>query len=53
MGPVTTGGKKRMTRVAPNTLNSADNTRYRRPAHATPRQAYGSRSASPFGAMAA
>ena len=53
MGPVTTGGKKRMTRVAPNTLNSADNTRYRRPAHATPRQAYGSRSTSPFGAMAA
>ena len=53
MGPVTTGGKKRMTRVGPNTLNSADSTRYSRPAHATPRQAYGSRSASPFGAMAA
>ena len=39
MGPVTTGGKKRMTRAAPNTRNSADSTRYRRPAHATPRHA--------------
>ena len=53
MGPVTTGGKKRMTRVGPNTLNSADSTRYRSPEHATPRQAYGNRSASPLGAMAA
>ena len=39
MGPVTTGGKKRMTRVGPNTLNSAESTRYRRPEQATPRQA--------------
>ena len=39
MGPVTTGGKKRMTRAGPNTLNSADSTRYSRPAQATPRQA--------------
>ena len=53
MGPVTTGGKKRMTRAAPNTRNSADSTRYKRPAHATPRHAYGSRFASPLGAMAA
>ena len=53
MGPVTTGGKKRMTRLGPNTLNSAESTRYRSPEHATPRQAYGNRSASPLGAMAA
>ena len=39
MGPVTTGGKKRMMRRGPNTLNSAETMRYRRPAHATPRHA--------------
>ena len=39
MGPVTTGGKNRMTRAGPNARNSAESTRYKRPAHATPRQA--------------
>ena len=39
MGPVTTGGKNRMMRRGPNTLNSAEMTRYSRPAAATPRQA--------------
>ena len=39
MGPVTTGGKKRMIRWGPNTLNRAEITRYSRPAQATPRQA--------------
>ena len=39
MGPVTTGGKKRMTRAGPNRRNSAESTRYSKPAHATPRHA--------------
>ena len=39
MGPVTTGGKNRMMRWGPNALNSADTTKYKSPAQATPRQA--------------
>lgn len=39
MGPVTTGGKNRMMRCGPNALNSADTTKYKSPAQATPRQA--------------
>ena len=39
MGPVTIGGKKRMTFLAPNALNSAERITYTRPAHATPKQA--------------
>ena len=39
--PVTTGGKKRMIFFCPNALIKAANTRYRRPAAMTPRQAYG------------
>ena len=36
MGPVTTGGKKRMTLLGPKALNSTDTITYSRPAHATP-----------------
>ena len=36
MGPVTMGGKKRMTRRAPKALNSMARSTYRRPAQATP-----------------
>ena len=39
MGPVTMGGKKRMTFLAPNALNKAARMTYTRPAHATPKQA--------------
>ena len=39
IGPVTTGGKNRMMRCGPNALNSADTTKYKSPAQATPRQA--------------
>ena len=39
MGPVTMGGKKRMTFRTPKTLNSRLSTRYTRPAQATPKQA--------------
>ena len=39
MGPVTTGGKNRMMRCGSNALNSADTTKYKSPAQATPRQA--------------
>ena len=35
-GPVTIGGKKRMTREVPKALNSAERTTYSRPAHMTP-----------------
>ena len=44
-GPVTIGGKNRMTFFVPKALNSAASTTYSRPAHATPKQAYGSISA--------
>ena len=39
MGPVTMGGKKRMTFLTPKTLKSRLSTRYTRPAQATPKQA--------------
>ena len=39
IGPVTIGGKKRMTFFAPKALNSAERMTYTRPAHATPKQA--------------
>ncbi len=39
MGPVTTGGKKRMTRSVPKMRNSAESTRYSSPEHATPKHA--------------
>ena len=36
MGPVTMGGKNRMTFLAPTSLNSSASTRYSRPATTTP-----------------
>ena len=39
MGPVTTGGKKRMMRPMPKTVISRLMTRYTRPANTTPPQA--------------
>ena len=39
IGPVTIGGKKRMTLLAPNALNRAARMTYIRPAHRTPKQA--------------
>ena len=42
MGPVTMGGKKRMTFLTPKALKAAASTRYMSPAQATPKQAYGS-----------
>ena len=36
IGPVTMGGKKRMTFLAPTSLNSRASTRYSRPAITTP-----------------
>ena len=39
MGPVTMGGKKRMTFFAPKTLNRPARMTYTRPAQATPKQA--------------
>ena len=39
MGPVTMGGKKRITLLVPKILINRDNTRYSRPAQATPKQA--------------
>ena len=39
MGPVTMGGKKRITLPVPNILINRDNTRYSRPEQATPKQA--------------
>ena len=39
MGPVTTGGKKRITFLLPHTLQISASTRYSRPAQATPAQA--------------
>ena len=38
MGPVTMGGKKRMTFFAPKSLKKSARTRYTRPATATPKQ---------------
>ena len=35
-GPVTIGGKKRMTRAVPKALNSAERMTYSRPAQITP-----------------
>ena len=39
IGPVTTGGKNRMTRFAPKPRTSAARIRYSRPEAATPTQA--------------
>ena len=39
IGPVTMGGKNLITLLIPNDLISAASTRYRRPAHATPKHA--------------
>ena len=39
MGPVTMGGKNRMTFLAPTSLNSRASTRYSRPATTTPPRA--------------
>ena len=39
IGPVTTGGKKRMTFFEPKALQISERTRYSRPAQATPTQA--------------
>ena len=39
MGPVTMGGKKRMTFFAPKALNRPARMTYTRPAQATPKQA--------------
>ena len=39
IGPVTTGGKKRITLLMPTVLMIAARTKYKRPAHATPRHA--------------
>ena len=39
MGPVTMGGKKRITLPVPKILINRDNTRYSRPEQATPKQA--------------
>ena len=39
MGPVTMGGKYRMTVLAPSTLKSRASTRYRRPAMTMPPRA--------------
>ena len=39
MGPVTIGGKNRMTFFTPKALKSAERTTYMRPAAATPTQA--------------
>ena len=39
MGPVTMGGKKRITLRTPKALNSADRMTYISPAQATPKQA--------------
>lgn len=42
IGPVTTGGKKRITFLIPNIFIKPANTRYTRPAANTPAHAYGS-----------
>ena len=39
IGPVTIGGKKRMTFLTPKALKSAARTRYTSPAQTTPKQA--------------
>ncbi len=41
MGPVTMGGKKRMTFAGPKAANKPASTKYIRPAQNTPMQAYG------------
>ena len=41
IGPVTIGGKYRITLPVPNMAKSPDITKYRRPAQNTPAQAYG------------
>ena len=52
IGPVTIGGKKRITLFTPKALMSPASMTYTSPAVATPRQAYGRSSFSPFGAIA-
>ena len=42
IGPVTTGGKNFITFLAPNAAKSAASIKYKKPALATPMQAYGS-----------
>ena len=42
MGPVTMGGKNRITLPVPNTLIRRESSRYTSPAQATPKLAYGS-----------
>ena len=42
IGPVTTGGKNFITLPAPNAAKSAASIKYKKPALATPMQAYGS-----------
>ena len=57
IGPVTMGGKKRITLPVPKILIRRESSRYTSPAHATPKQAYGRRARFPpaasIGAMAA
>ena len=47
IGPVTTGGKSFITLLTPTILTRAATTKYKRPAHATPRHAYGKSSLFP------
>ena len=51
IGPVTTGGKKRITFPAPKIRKAKARARYIRPARATPKHAYKRSSGSLFGAM--
>ena len=50
IGPVTTGGKKRITFLVPKAANRPERTKYINPAQKTPIQAYGrdSDNAKPF-----
>ena len=48
IGPVTTGGKNRITFLAPKNAKSAASIKYKKPALATPMQAYGSDCAAVF-----
>ena len=41
IGPVTMGGKNRITFPVPNNLIKRESSRYTKPAQATPKQAYG------------
>ena len=52
IGPVTMGGKYFITLPVPKALINAARIRYNTPEHATPKHAYGSSPASPFGAIA-